>query len=445
MTTVPSLLSRRATERKEARQAPAPEPKVAEVDKTAKLAAIRQDAQRRSAAAWTMAKTLIPSASPKAQQHLASALVQAPTAILAESLRATARLAYYTKAAEAFESKTKKSLNEFVEDEGLLSKLMTEVLSENKADAPKTAAAKTAAPPAGLAEAPPEAPAPTEAPGEGMPAGAPDAPQGEFQEPAPAGDAAPGAMGDPGAGVDPAMPANAVGDQAAEGDLLSKINETESQINDIQSEVEEAGDEALDLASIFNPEVQADKAQNLANEGEGSDIDMDEMEGEDFGPSDTSDMQDAADFGAPEGGEMTDADFFKGASGPDPMAVLLGRTAAEGVDVEMGDMAKHFETDLPGDTRDAESDVDDLFGEVLVALDQPTMDQKRDTEPKFEEPEKPQVGLEKKSSVPAAKAQPAKKSSIKTVGVPTTAAPTAKVAAQEDLHIAKLIFHDEEY
>ncbi len=426
MTLLPSLLSRRAAERKAARTATAPAPPPVQ-DQTAKLAAIRSDAQRRAAAAWTAAKNLLPTASPKAQMHLATALVTAPTEILAETLRSVARLSHYTKSAEKFEAKTKTSLNEFVDDESMLSKLMTEVLSENKADVPKTAAKpKTADEP--TVEDPPPPKDPTA-----------DAPKGDFTEPAPAGDAAVGGMG---AGVDAPAPANAVGDQVAEGSLLSKIDTAEQQISDIESEVEEAGEEALDLAAIFNPEVQADKAQNLANEGEGADIPADEMEGVDFGPSSTDDMQDAADFGGDVG--TTEPDYFKGASGPDdPMAFLLGgekTAAAEGVDVPMGDMAKHFETDLAGDDRDAESDVEDLFGEVLVALDQPTMKQKRDTEPHFEEPPAPQTPDKKASAPPAPQAAaPAKKSSITTVGVPVS---TLKTASCED--IARLIFNDED-
>lgn len=102
MTTTPSLLSRRAAERQAAKApetAPAA-PKTATVDKTqhaAKVAAIRQDARNRVAAAWTTAKTLLPGESPKAQQHLAAALIQAPTAVLAQALRSTARMATYTK------------------------------------------------------------------------------------------------------------------------------------------------------------------------------------------------------------------------------------------------------------------------------------------------------------------------------------------------------------
>lgn len=454
MTTTPNLLSRRASERQAARQATAPaapaaQPKQAaetklSADQTAKLAAIQQDAQRRVAAAWTVAKNLLPGLSPKAHQHLASALVQAPTAILAETLRSTARMAYRTRGADKFAAETGRDLNEFVEDEGLLNKLKDEVLAENKeqnaeaAAKPHMASAKTAAPgddPTNLDNQDDAAPEPDAA---GTPEGTPDAPQGEFQEPAPQAPE-PGTMGDPGAGVDEPAPANAVGDVAEETDLLANIENVEREIGDIQSQIEEAGDEALDLASIFNPEVQADKAQSLANEGEGADIPMDEMGGgEDFAPSSMDEMMDAADLGAPEGDMTNPQDFFKGAS-LDPMASLFGKQAAEGVDVPMGDMASHFETDLPGDTRDAEGDNEDLLGDVLKSIPQPTMEQKRDTQDKFQEPEAPQAKEAKKATAPA---KPAPKSSIKTVGAP--AQPKRAGAQLKGNDIAKLIFHDEE-
>ena len=439
-----NLLSRRASERQAARapQAPAaPAPAVtarakqAARSKEAKLAAIREDAQRRVAAAWTTAKTLLPTQSPKVQQHLAAALVAAPTAILAETLRSTARMAHSARGAAKFAEETGRDLNEFVEDEGLLNKLKNEVLAENKeqnaeaAAKPHMASAKTAAPgddPTALDNQDDAAPEPDAA---GTPEGTPDGPQGEFQEPAPQAPV-PGEMGDPGAGVDEPAPANAVGDVAAEGDLLANIENVEREIGEIQSEVEEAGDEALDLAAIFNPEVQADKANSLANEDPSADIPMDEMGGEDFAPSSMDDMMDAADLGAPEGDMTNPQDFFKGASA-DPMATLFGKNAAEQADVEEGEMDAHFRTDLAGDSRDAEADNADLLGEVLSSLPQPTMEQKRDVQDKLEEPEAPQAK--------EAGAKP--KSSIKTVGAPAQAK-RASAAKLSDEQIAGLLFRD---
>jgi hypothetical protein len=106
----------------------------------------------------------------------------------------------------------------------------------------------------------------------------------------------------------------------------------------------------------------------------------------DFAPSNVEDMAGKDEFGG--GHETTDGDFFKDASGPDPLSALLGgRTASEGVDVDMGDMGAYFETSLAGDTRDNETDhSDDLLTDVLDSLDQPGMKQEHDTEPNMEVP-----------------------------------------------------------
>lgn len=451
MTTSPSLLSRRAQQRTAAKTPAAPAaPQAKEAaDKASKLAAIQQDAQRRVAASWTIAKTLLPTQSPKVQQHLAAALISAPTAVLAETLRSTASMAFHAKNAAAFEDGVKQELNVILEDEALLNKLKAEVKGELKAeDGSKVAAAdtKTAAPLPGEEDgSAPVGDAQGEnlpAPGaEGTPEAVPTEQPADYQEPAQQ-PAVPGEMGDPGAGVDAPAPGNEVADAATEGNLMDSINQVENEIDQIQGEVEEAGEEALDLASIFNPEVQADKAMNLAHEGEGADIPMDEAEPSDFGPSSTEDMMDAADLGAPQG-EITDANFFKDAAGPDPMASLLGVTAAE-VDVETGDMESHFKSDLAGDDRDAESDNADLLGEVLNSITETPMKQKRDTEPSLETPEPVGEGLAKAASAKPA-AQP--KKPIKSVGTPTPgqgAAKQAGVAGLTDDAIAGLIFTGDE-
>ena len=400
MTTTPSLLSRRATEHKAQRTAAAtPEPAPTQ-DTAAKIASVREDSRRRASAAWAASKTLLASASPKVQMLLAKALIQAPTQVMADALRSVARLAYYTKAAEKFAAETGRDLNEFVEDESVMTKLKNEVINENKGEAKNASqqpAPKKADEPEKKEDMPPATPAPTEdsaaapAPSETDAAASPDS----TEVPPPA---APGDMGDGGMGVDGPTPANAVGDQAVEGDLLDKIQEAESSIEDIQSQIEEAGDEALDLASIFNPEVQADKAKNLTNEGEA--VEGDDMEGADFAPTDLEGMEDAAN-------DPTGESFFKGASTADPMAPFFAHTAAE-VDVPEGEMAAYFDSDLREDNRSADTDVDDLFGEILKSLDQPTMEQKRDQEPKLETPDDPQ----KKTAA-------SKKSSVRTVGSPT--------------------------
>lgn len=453
---VPGLLSRRTA----ARMAAARPPKQAAVAapvtpavtpaakqaSEARMAAIHADARSRVASAWTMAKTLLPALSYEAKVAFARALCSAPTPVVAAGLRATARMAHYTKAAEKFETETGRDLNEFVEDESELSKLNTEVLKENKADAPKTAAAPKKAGPEDIkppVKAPAEVPPPAETPAAGTLEGTPAAPAGDFNEPAPAGDAAPGELGAGGAGADDAAPANEAMDAATEGSLMDSIETVEGEIQHLETEVQDAGDEALDLASIFNPEVQADKAQNLANENDGEQTMQDDV---DFGPTDTKDMKDSADFGGEE--TSSPADFFKDASGPDPLSAFFGRQASEGVDVPMGDMAAHFETDLAGDDRDSETDNEGIFGEILESLKQPTRTEERDTEPHLEEPAAPQSkeanrrpAAEAKARVTTPKA-PAK-SSIRSVGRPTTHVASASTE-MSDAEIARLILRDDE-
>lgn len=447
---VPALLSRRAAARMAAAAPATPPPAQAPVAAAAskqaseaRMAAIQADARSRVAAAWTLSKTLLPSLNHEAKMAFARALCSAPTALLAEGLRATARMASFTKAAEKFETETGRDLNEFVESEGELSKLQNQVLDENKADAPKLAAAgKKAGPEEDKrpVEAPAEVPPAVEPPAAGTPEGTPDAPTGDFADPAPAGDAAPGEMGDGGAGVDDPAPANEAMDAATEGSLMDSIQAVEGQISTLEEEVQEAGEEALDLAAIFNPEVQADKAQNLANEEHEDDPDLGEV---DFSPSSTEDMQDATDFGAPDEAKGPQ-DFFKDASGPDPLSALLNKHASEDVDVPMGGMAEHFESDLAGDDRDAESDNEDLLGEVLSSIEQPTMDQKRDTEPNLEEPAAPQSKEARRTAAQArARVQspvaPAK-SSIRSVGSPTPRMASADIT---DAEISSLILQDD--
>lgn len=416
----PLLASRRA-----ASHASAPKPSAQKTSaEKAKLAAIQQDAQRRTAAAWTMAKTLLPQASPKAQMHLASALVAAPTSILAAAFRAVARMAFKTKQAEAFEGGVKQELNVFVENPGLLETLKNELERELKAKDPlKTAARKKADPgtldgPAG----PPALNAPVDGPGADVP-------------PVDAAPPATPPMDDPSASEPlppPALPAagepipgnegNDLGGGAADGGLMDKIQQTESQIEDIESDLSEAEDESLDLAALFNPEVQAQNADNLANEGEEFDEDDAVDGGDEFGPSSTEDMMDKDDFG---GDHTSDHDYFKGASLNDPMASLFGKQAGAEVDVKEGDMLSHFKTDLAGDTRNNESDHEsDLLTDVLLSLDQPTRTEKRDTAPKFETPVPPQGKSAVVQSRPAsqiAKEKAAqKKNPIKSVGHPSS-------------------------
>jgi hypothetical protein len=115
--------------------------KLAEV-KT-KREGIRREAQQRVAAAWTIAKTMLPTAPAEVQKAAASNLLQNSTNVLNAMLRQTAKNAHYSKLADKFESVHKKTLNDHLEDPSVLAGLKSEVERELKGE-PKSAAEKTA-------------------------------------------------------------------------------------------------------------------------------------------------------------------------------------------------------------------------------------------------------------------------------------------------------------
>src|SRR5271167_898434 len=115
--------------------------KLAEVK--SKREAIKREAQQRVAAAWTIAKTMLPTAPAEVQKSAASSLLQNSTKILNAMLRQTAKNAHYSKLAETFKSVHKTELNDALEDPSVLSSLKKEVASELSGDA-KNATAKKA-------------------------------------------------------------------------------------------------------------------------------------------------------------------------------------------------------------------------------------------------------------------------------------------------------------
>src|SRR5271157_5293284 len=115
--------------------------KLAEV-KT-KREAIKREAQQRVAAAWTIAKTMLPTAPAEVQKSAASSLLQNSTKILNAMLRQTAKNAHYSKLAETFKNVHKQELNEFLTEGEDLSSLKSSVAKELSGD-PKNAAAKAA-------------------------------------------------------------------------------------------------------------------------------------------------------------------------------------------------------------------------------------------------------------------------------------------------------------
>jgi hypothetical protein len=110
--------------------------KLAEV-KT-KREAIKREAQQRVAAAWTIAKTMLPTAPAEVQKSAASSLLQNSTRVLSAMLRQTAKNAHYSKLAETFKQVHKTELNEFLTEGEDLNSLKASVAKELNGD-PKNA------------------------------------------------------------------------------------------------------------------------------------------------------------------------------------------------------------------------------------------------------------------------------------------------------------------
>jgi hypothetical protein len=108
-------------------------------DVKSKREAIRREAQQRVAAAWTIAKTMLPSAPAEVQKSAAANLLQNSTRVLNAMLRQTAKNAHYSKLAETFKQVHKTELNEFLTEGEDLSSLKASVEKELKGD-PKNAA-----------------------------------------------------------------------------------------------------------------------------------------------------------------------------------------------------------------------------------------------------------------------------------------------------------------
>jgi hypothetical protein len=112
-------------------------------DTKTKRESIKREAQQRVAAAWTIAKTMLPEAPAEVQKSAAANLLQNPTRVLNAMLRQTAKNAHYSKLAETFKQVHKVELNDLLEDPSVLHAEKKAVESEIKGDA-KNAAAKSA-------------------------------------------------------------------------------------------------------------------------------------------------------------------------------------------------------------------------------------------------------------------------------------------------------------
>ena len=413
-----ALSSRRGAERVAARQASAaggtqpaaPAPKALTASD---MQAIQADARKRVIAGYTMAKTLLPQADTAIQAKFAAALIQAPTNLVTAAFREVALLAAKAKQASDFEGGMKTELNVILEKPELLSRLKNEVESELKGEA-KTAKVKTAAPgDPGEEEKKPEG---EEGAIDDLPPADPANAEGAGSEPPlpPAGDEA---LPPTDAPAEPLPPADGAAPASAEdAGLMGQIEQVEQDVSKLESQATEIQDQALDLAGVFDPAIQADKANSLANEGEGA---TDDFNGDFFGPSSHGEMEDNLDSSNPQN-FFTDAPHTASLQ----LDAYLGKQAAE-VDVDGYEAADHFATDLPADGRNAESDhSDDLLSQVLESISQETMEQTRDVAPKLEEPK----------GVTAASQQP-KRSNV-TIGQP--ALPKQASAGSLDITPAEL-------
>lgn len=109
----------------------------------AKRAEVGKEAQVRVAAAWTIAKTMLPTAPNDIRKKFASVLLGASTKALKAALRQTAVNAHYTKIADTLREVHKVELNQLLEASGDLEKAKSEVKAELKGDA-KAATSKKA-------------------------------------------------------------------------------------------------------------------------------------------------------------------------------------------------------------------------------------------------------------------------------------------------------------
>jgi len=104
-------------------------------DAKATREAIVREAKTRVAAAWTIAKTMLPTAPLEAQKAFAGSLLANRTSALKAALRQTAKNAHYTKIAETFKEVHKVEMNDLLEDPSVLNKEKSAVKSEVKGEA----------------------------------------------------------------------------------------------------------------------------------------------------------------------------------------------------------------------------------------------------------------------------------------------------------------------
>lgn len=393
----------------------------------AKKAGLAKEAKVKVAAAWTIAKTMLPEAPAEIQHRFASAIVELDSKILCAAVKQAAVNAYWSKTAEDLESKGL-PLNKFVDDESMLNKLKSEVEKELKGEA-KNASVEDSkefeANPEGWREKNPGQldPPPSEI--------SLDAKQADYVAPE---------------------------DKQAELDAEEKVNlhsdieEAEKAIEHLEGEIMHEGED-LDLTSIFDEGEMDGKTDSLANEGDfdlggeeedmmGMEMDEDQLpvaasDEDGQGPSDTATLEsamsemdevnisEAADFFSQASeDDGTINDLFNDATGEDVNDAA--EVSNDGTEVEPGDMADFFENSaVASDDRDSDTDhEDDLIGELIMSLGQPEFKTERNTEPRLEMPKESKKG--KKASRP-----------IRSLG-------HVSMSSSEQNMLAKLVFPDDE-
>lgn len=448
-----------------------------------KIAKVKKAAQIRVAAAWTIAKTMLPDAPAEVQEVLASNLMENDIKVLTAALRQTAINAHYTKLAEKLSDVHKLELNDLMEDESLLKKLKNEVEKELKADDPsKIASAKVAE------EGDDVAPL-DEVKDDMPPVDAPPAEGGEL--PPPPGDMPPPMDMAPPAPPMDMPPAGGMGmdiPDHAKVELHKKIEDAEETIMDLEHEIMDAGDDMgmgggeLDIAAAFNDDTKAAKRMNLANEEEAGAqedlFDMDikwgddseaiadpeldhEEQGEDgfFGPSEVESMEASMEGENPHSdmdiaSESDAADFFTSGTTAskqmDQLGLLMSHKASDEI-LKPGTLADHFDSDLSHDDRDSETDHDgSLLHELIGGLDQDEFEDGLDRDDSAPEMSKAASAGTRVSNRAGVK-PPAVKEVTRTKGgkpVKLGDMGSSKVASSKDKEIdaiAKALFGDDDY
>jgi len=346
-----------------------------------KLAKAKKASQIRVAAAWTIAKTMLPQAPASVQESFATTLLANSSKVLTAALRQTAVNAHYTKLAEKLSEVHKVELNDLLEDESTVNKLKKEVDKELKTDDASKIAAKFKK-------------------AEDVPA-----PEGEEHH----------------------EEGNLPAEEKVE--LHENIEKIEDDVNDLEKEIMTAKEHELDIEAAFSEETAKEKKMNLANEEHAhdeqfeldinwdddaeniADPEKDHEEQEEagfFGPSEVESMEASLEGDA--GSEMEvagisdAAEFFgkEASKQADQLGKMMSRKAELEI-IKPGEVATHFEDDR-SDDRNFETDHEDsILADVAESLSQEEYEDgldRSDSEPNLELPKAASKTAGKKAPTP---------------------------------------------